>query len=113
MLKIVPSQQNHRFVAHWRLEAAIFIAQVNCRRLCRLRRSFVTSLKDGANAFGSSDWSELEITIAHSASEENRALCQQRYENSMVELIAEEGSLLVKPFQGGVMGPPFHGGRVP
>ncbi|CAK0788323.1 unnamed protein product, partial [Prorocentrum cordatum] len=62
---------------------------------------------DMTNAFGSSGWSELEITIAHSTSEENRALCQQRYENSMVELTAEEGPLLVKPFQGGVMGGPF------
>ncbi|CAK0856150.1 unnamed protein product [Prorocentrum cordatum] len=91
----------------WRREAAIFIAQVTCWRLCRVRRSFVMSLKDMTNAFGSSDWSELEITIAHSTSEANRALCQQRYEDSMIELTADEGPLLVKPFQGGVMGGPF------
>eukprot|EP00959_Pyramimonas_sp_CCMP1952_P112681 2355748-Pyramimonas_sp.AAC.1 len=78
MLKIVPSQQDHGFVAHRRRGAAIFIAQVNCWRLRRLRRSFVMSFKDMTDAFGSSDWSELEVAIARSTSEENRALCQQR-----------------------------------
>eukprot|EP00959_Pyramimonas_sp_CCMP1952_P466101 9489427-Pyramimonas_sp.AAC.1 len=59
------------------------------------------------NAFGSTQWDQLDETVLLHSCECDHALCQQRYKNTVISLEALGGPLTVRPTQRNTMGGPF------
>ena len=95
LLSPLPTSSDHGFFKHRRREDAVLAALVTSWRVRQAGWTHALTLKDMANAFGSSDWSEVDETVRLSAAAHDQEICQQRYRNAVITLEALEGDLLV------------------
>jgi len=98
---------DYGFVKERRREEAVLCSQLMSRRLREGGFTHAVCLKDLSNAFGSTDHATLGQVVELHAKQEDHQICKQRFQQSLIQFEASDGTLVVRPKQGGCMGDPF------